>query len=217
VTAGGARAAAAACAIGAALLAAEPARSQSAVDVPPVHPAVDENGVDVVTGNVVMSLASLSIGPGGPGSLAFNFVTANQAQAITRGFVTNNPGSADYSVSIGPSTETFQLSGTLGSGTFSQQQGRGSTLTYDGSTQRFTYTSADGTVGVFGVYTAQTGDAQMSARLLTLTYPAGEKLTFAYRTDYLSWVQLAALGSQVSSAMLNRTTSVVRSGEPPWT
>ncbi|MEI9928634.1 MAG: hypothetical protein WDN44_14205 [Sphingomonas sp.] len=67
-----------------------PAFAQSAVEseVPPVASSIDKNGVDVVTGRAVATPMSVSIGPGGPGSLSYSWATSNEGQGISLGFIT---------------------------------------------------------------------------------------------------------------------------------
>jgi RHS repeat-associated protein len=149
-------------------------------DIPPVFQSVDENGVDQISGRMSQVMTSIAIGPGGPGSLSFNYGNSNATQSQLFGFVeADTPSAGKYTVTIGGSTETFTLTGALGSGTFSQDQGRSSTLTWDGSTSGFTYTESDGTVAIFGQ--VNPGGMASPPYILSLTYPAGQTLTYHYR------------------------------------
>ena len=162
-------------------LAAPTGAQQIESTVPPVFQSVDENGVDQISGQMVQVMTSLRIGPGGPGSITYNWTNSNSGQTELFGFVeANMPTTGQHTVTIGGSSETFTLNGALGSGTFSQDQGRGSTLTYDGGTASYIYTRSDGMVAVFG----QPNPAGQQAPLpyiLSLTYPAGQGLTYYYR------------------------------------
>jgi RHS repeat-associated protein len=154
---------------------AAPAAAQQHIEstIPPVFQSVDENGVDQISGQLVQTLASLSIGPGGPGSITYNWANSNSGQSDVIGFVApNTPTTGKYSVTIGGGTETF----TNSAGTFTQDQGRGSTLTYDSGTAHYTYTGADGRVAVFGPV-----NPGGNSYILSLTYPAGQALTYYYR------------------------------------
>jgi RHS repeat-associated protein len=91
-----------------------------------------------------------------------------------------------YSVYVGPSTTSFTLNGTLGTGTFSNDQGGGETLAYNSANGQYTYTTSDGAVLIFS---SSSGAAPFSPQ--TLTYPAGEKLTY-----YSSGVVTSNLGYQ---------------------
>ena len=148
--------------------------------VPPVFQQIDENGVDQISGQMVQVMTSLSIGPGGPGSITYNWGNSNSAQTELFGFVeANTPTTGKYTVTVGGSSETFTLNGTLGSGTFTQDQGRGSILTWDSGTSRFTYTGSDGRIAVFGQ--VNPGGQASLPYILSLTYPAGQSLTYYYR------------------------------------
>jgi len=143
-------------------------------DVPPVHSKVDQFGVDLVTRNIAaQTWGSISIGPGGPGSLKYIVTTSNRAGSdLNSGLDVNG---STYSVYIAGATTTFTLNGTLGSGTFSNNQQNGATLTYNSSTSQYTFTSSNGTVLIVGI--------SGISWPVSLTYPAGEKLTWNYDTS----------------------------------
>lgn len=165
-------------------LGAPAAHAQLASDTPPIYPSVDENGVDVATGRLTIATGEISIGEKGPAALAFKAVTSNSLQALVRGYVSANPSTpTKYSVSIGAGSHSFTLSGALGSGTFENDQGSGSTFSYDAGTQRFTLVQSDGSVAVFQKYLPGAGDTSVSGRILTLSYPTGERLTFHYQLN----------------------------------
>lgn len=142
------------------------------VDVPPVQSRVDEFNVDLITHGIAAKVyASISIGPKGPGGLKYVWSDSNRAGTDVN--VGLSVSGATYSVYIGSSTSSFTLNGALGTGTFTNDQGGGETLVYNSSTGQFTFTTSNGTVLLFssasgaGPYTPQ-----------TLTYPAGETLTY---------------------------------------
>ncbi|MEG3148170.1 RHS repeat-associated core domain-containing protein [Sphingomonas sp. RT2P30] len=160
-----------------------PARAQVQAEVPPVVSQIDDNGIDLVSGKGVIVPLKIAIGPGGPGSLAYSFSTSNEGQDDWLGFITvDSATSTHYSVTIGGGSDVFILTGALGTGTFAQDQGgSGSTLTYNSSTQQFTYTAADGMVGVFAKQLIAGDVLDSVPRILSLTYPAGETLSYSYR------------------------------------
>lgn len=161
---------------------AAPAQAQQQIErtIPPVFQSVDENGVDQISGQLVQVMTSLAVGPNGPGGLRYNYANSNSGQTELFGFVeADTPTTGKYTVTIGGFTETFTLSGTLGSGTFTQDQGRSSTLTWDSSTSSFTYTSSDGRVAVFGQ--VNPGGQASPPYILSLAYPAGQSLAYYYR------------------------------------
>ncbi len=145
-------------------------------DIPPVFKAIDENGVELVSRKLNLVMASISIGSGGPGSFVYNWGTSNSTQREVFGFIDINSTTSKYTVTIGGTTETF----TLASGAFTQDQGRSSTLSYDSGSERYTYTRSDGSVGIFS-RRVSSGDPDPIPQLLTLTYRAGEKLTYHYQ------------------------------------
>lgn len=155
---------------------------------PPVFQQVDDNGVELQTGRFVKILASISIGPGGPGSLGFDWSTDPSKQQAVWGYVTllQKSSTTDMaSVTVGGSTETF--SSPHGGYSFTQDQGRASTLTYNSTTQTYTYTGSDGSVAAFNGATATGtdgfGNTIYTTRINSLTYPAGQQLNYFYGTD----------------------------------
>lgn len=185
---------------------------------PPVIQKVDQNDVDLQTGKLVKVLASISIGPGGPGSLGFDWSTDNSRQWPIWGYVhiwstqqyAFGPIDAHYSITIGGSTETFTQPGS--SGPINQDQGRAST--FDGTT----YRSTDGTVAVFGPSFVETYDSKgwaiSDAPIASLTYPTGQQLSYYWYNDGSSanltaatsslgyQLRLTWSGSQVTSAVV---------------
>ena len=149
-------------------------------DVPPAVSSIDANGVDLVSGDVFNVYGSISIGPDGPGGLTFNLGTASAVQTELFGYVIPNSTTGEYKVTIGGATERFKLSGTLGTGTFTHADGRPLTLVYDGTTDRYTFTRTDGTAAIFSRSVSTSGPLASTYYIISLTYPAGEQLTYQY-------------------------------------
>jgi RHS repeat-associated protein len=150
-------------------------------DTPPAAQTVDANGVDVVSRKLTLAYGSITIGDGGPGSLTYKLGTTNSVQTDIEGFVQQDkPSAGKYSVTVGGSTEVFTLAGALGSGSFSNDQGSGSTLAYDSGSGSFTWTRKDGAVAIFSRNVVPGGTAS-SFYILSLAYPAGETLTYHYK------------------------------------
>ena len=155
------------------------------VDAPPVHSRVDELNVDLVTRQIAAQVyGSISIGPKGPGGLTYVWTNSN------RGGTDVNVGlqvsGSTYTVYVGASTTTFTLNGVLGSGSFTNNQGGGETLSYNSASGQFTFTTSDGAVLVVS---SSGGSAPYTPQ--TLTYPAGETLTY-----YSNGVVTSNLGYQ---------------------
>jgi len=159
-----------------------PAYAQFAppTDVPPVQSKVDEFNIDLVTRNIAaQTYASISIGPSGPGGLKYVWTSSNRAGSDLDSAI--DISGSTYSVYIAGATTKFTLNGTLGAGTFTNNQANGATLSYNSSTGDYTYTTSNGTILVIG--TAIPGVSLPASGPLpkTLTYPAGESLTWWYR------------------------------------
>jgi RHS repeat-associated protein len=145
---------------------------------PPVFQQVDGNGVELQTRKLVIPFATISIGPGGPGSLSYTYGSDDSLQTeATGGYmaIRTTDTSRNISVVLGGSTETF--SGGAGAPSYMQDQGRPSTLAYDTATDSYTYTRGDGTAAVYRVR-GSSGNFQYYD-IATLTYPGGQTLTYA--------------------------------------
>ena len=153
---------------------------------PPAFQRIDQNEVDLQTGKLAKVLASISIGPVRRGGVGFDWSTDNSRQWPIWGYVHTTftqrfpygPMDTHYSITIGGSSETFTQLG--GSGPITQDQGLPST--FDGTT----YTAADGTVAAFPTSFIEGYDSNnwaiYDAPVATLTYPAGEKLSYYWNT-----------------------------------
>ena len=172
------------------------------VDIPPVHSTTDEFNVDLVTRKIAAKVyGSISIGAGGPGSLDYVWSSSNRAGTVLNSGL--DISGIKYSVYIGGRTTTFTLSGTLATGSFSNDQASGATLTYSSTTQKYTFTSSDGTILVLGV-----GSLPWP---VTLTYPTGETLT--WNRDVASPYTLRSVTSSLGY-QFRPTYSV---SQPYWT
>ncbi|MDG5488841.1 polymorphic toxin-type HINT domain-containing protein [Sphingomonas sp. BGYR3] len=150
---------------------------------PPIFQTVDEHGVDLRTGSLTLELGRISIGPAGPGGLDYVWqiggITRDNASGFIEEPTTQQP--YRYMVVVKGVSHAFSLSGALGSGTFTSDQGNGSTLTYDAGSQIFTHTGPDGTIATFSKALPGGNPASPTAQLLSITYPAGEVVTYHYR------------------------------------
>jgi len=154
---------------------ATPALSQ--VPPPPIRQNVDANGVDKANGSFNNSMTDVSIGPAGLHGLAYT------RSAIGSGWldsVSVGMSGSFYNpvVSIGYSSESF----TYSSGSWTSDQGTGSTLTINSSGE-YTYTSSDGTVALFEPANPGGYFRNMSANIGWadhITYPDGTVVRFHY-------------------------------------
>jgi hypothetical protein len=168
------RASAFACAFLASTALASPALAQiTPIPAPPMIETVDGNGVDLSRGDLDLPGVSTSIGSGESGLAFSRSFTSTWRGDSTRGSVAPSGGS-DVTVTIGTSSEDFTGSGT----TYTPKIPSGSTLTYNSTTQEYTYTAADGTVATFSGGTEIMYES--GTPIATLTKPNGEILTYTY-------------------------------------
>lgn len=146
------------------------------VDLPPIRSSVDENDVNLVTGKLLVTGNTLTIGSPKSGGLSFErFWTGN---GWRHNYVmTINPGSSSNSVvvNLGRESKTFSLSG----GVYTDTEGTGATLT-DASGD-FTYTSSDGMIVKFTKI--HTGSNYYSPHLgvgYLITNPNGKRVVLSY-------------------------------------
>lgn len=168
---------------------------------PPVFQYVDDNGVNIVSGTIVKTLASISIGPGGPGSLVYNWSTSPAENGAVGGYITitQTPTIDTATVVLMGSSETF--TSNHGVNIWTQAQGRPSTLAYSSATGNYTYTTADGSAGVFSKNLVTGGPQALTWGITSLTYPAGQVLTYYYTSigngNYLIRAVTSSLGYQL--------------------
>ncbi|MCF6291827.1 MAG: hypothetical protein L3J04_00380 [Robiginitomaculum sp.] len=178
---------------------------------PAVGTYVDQNGIDLFSGQTIQGSSLVSIGSGSDG-LAFALtLTGNDSGSERRsnylGMI-NYYSSRGYVVSIGDAAEEFTLSGS----TYSPKRRLGSTLTKSGNI--FTYTTSSGAVALFdtNIKTTAGGSTLNKAHITSLTTASGRKLTFTYITVsskvYLRSVQ-NNLGFQLKLSDTTGSTSNV--------
>jgi len=152
------------------------------IKAPPVFQSVDSNDVEVQTGVIAKTLASISIGPGGPGSLRFDLSADNRRQADIGGFVVleTNPQTNAQSLVVSVQGDSESFTYVSGATSFTSEQGSGSTLTYNSAADSYTYTDSAGAVAVFSKNLVSGQPLASNHGLVTLTYPAGQFLKYYY-------------------------------------
>jgi RHS repeat-associated protein len=168
--------ASAALAISLALASAAHAQSANYGPTPATFPTVDPNGVDLTTGNLVLSDLNASVGQPGEGGLSRMFMGPgprdNLSAAIseTSAGTPQNPDQTLWTVSLGSTSAVFvQINTTAPLKPFANATGR--TLRLDSGANTFTFTDRDGSVAMFN----------FSTGLITqVTRPNGEVLTYRY-------------------------------------
>jgi len=146
------------------------AHAQASVEAP-VRLVVDDNNVDVLTGSLKFVGARLVIGDAANGGITYeNRYTSGGWRDNLVGEIVQSGNL--YKVALNDRTEIFNS--TLGS-----TEARGSTLVYNAIAQTYTYTTAE---GVVAVYSKSVGNSnQAVARVTSVTWPNGERRTYAYK------------------------------------
>lgn len=137
------------------------------------RPAPDENGVDVISGGLMIASGRLTVGQPAEGGLAFFRIWDSDGWYHNLVGTIGAAGSK-YSVTVGASVETFTLSG----GVYQSDDGLGSTLTYASSV--YTYTTADGTVMTFedpGSADYAGSGGGLEGIITSITRPNGHSMT----------------------------------------
>lgn len=146
---------------------------------PPIVSAVDERGVDLISGQIKFQTPSISVGQPGQGGLTyFGFYGYGDYRDSFTGTISGS-GSTRI-VAIGTASESFSASGS----NWVSNQGSGSTLTFDAGAQEWTYMLPDGSVAKFSRALGQRGGlyGPNEGLITSLTAPDGEIVTFHYRT-----------------------------------
>jgi len=150
------------------------------VPPPATQYSFDPNGVEVISGAIFIQSPAIAIGQPGMGGLTYQRTYDSNIQDwrdnVSSGINLEN---SIYTVTLFGSSETFTLSG----GVFSSNEEQGGTLTYNSTTQIYTYTTSSGAIAVYDK--ALAGDQPTQAnegRATTVTLPTGEVFTFTYTT-----------------------------------
>lgn len=161
---------------------ASPVSAQTIVP-PPVHSAIDANGVDLTTGSMNTAIQDLSIGAPGNGGLAFRrtYLGASTGWWANFDSALTTDGSGNVTVSIGSMSDLFNLSG----GVYVNANGGGSTLTASGS--NYIYTTSAGVIYTFSNYGQTSYLPTNTLVVTTATYPNGEVDTYQYMFGSLNF------------------------------
>lgn len=176
--------------------------------VPPViRQMVDENGVDLMSGQFTLSHSDIDIGPpeaslsysrwissGMDGSYGYRGNTDIAIKLISTATETAGPH-AD--VMMGGRVETFDWAGS----TFTVKNGLGSTLVFDTPSQNYIYTQRDGTVIRFPPQTAN--EDAIGVRAISILKPDGTLTEFSnkkWASPDLPWIWNSRVQSVVNNA-----------------
>lgn len=143
---------------------------------PPIRPIIDANGVDLYRGRFTYSTTEVVIGQPGEGGMTFT--REHYLGGWRHNYIGTMSSAANvFTVSLGGVSESFTKSGS----TYTPAQGQGSELTYNSSTQKYTYKGAHGTVAVFNKTWNMVADVGANEGIIeSLTFPNGEIWTFSY-------------------------------------
>lgn len=150
------------------------------VPPPATQYSFDPNGVEVISGAIFIQSPAIAIGQPGMGGLTYQRTYDSNIQDwrdnVSSGINLEN---SIYTVTLFGSSETFTLSG----GVFSSNEEQGGTLTYNSTTQIYTYTTSSGAIAVYDKALAGEHPTQANeGRATTVTLPTGEVFTFTYTT-----------------------------------
>lgn len=172
----------------------------------PERIATDSNGVNLVDGTFSTASTDVVIGDPAAGGLAYvrtYFVDTHKRtgwRPSTLGTILIS-STGTYNVSINGASDPFTKTGS----TFTSDNGAGATLTYNSSSDIYTYTSANGTVatldGALGdkIGLLVIGSTISEAVLTEITQPNGASTDFNYKTVTVSGATEARLQSVTNS------------------
>lgn len=161
---------------------------------------VDQNGVDLLTGETHQSIGIINIGhSGAPLSLSVSSTRSTVGYTASRFNYTgtiNYETSRGYVVNMGQATEDFDIPEQT---SFSVTNMFGSKFELSGNT--YTYTTADGTTIIFDATKTSNGLLMANKALATsMTAPNGDTLRFTYQTQNSNGQNYARLRSVTNSA-----------------
>lgn len=155
--------------------------AQTTLEEPPIRSAVDEFGVDLTTGKVIIPSASVSVG--GADGIAFSRTRVSNGwrhNYIITAII--KQGQSTASVNIGGSQITFNLVG----GVYQSAQGTGETIVPNYTTGTHVFTARDGTQIIFKrsyVVNNASYYGLVDAVAETIIQPDGHRTTLHYRND----------------------------------
>ncbi len=153
--------------------------AQTTLEAPPIRSAVDEFGVDLATGKVIIPSASVSVG--GADGIAFSRTRVSNGwrhNYIITAII--KQGQSTASVNIGGSQMTFNLV----SGVYRSAQGTGETIVPNFTTGTHVFTARDGTQIIFKRSYVQNNTSYyglVDAVADTIIRPDGHRTTLHYQ------------------------------------
>lgn len=164
------------------LACASPVFAQSLVP-PPVHSAIDANGVDLASGSMNTFVQDVAIGQPGGGGMAFSraYLGASTGWWANYDSALTTDGSGNVTISIGAMSDLFNLSG----GAYVNANGGGSRLVTSGS--NYVYTTAQGVAYTFSNQGQTSYLPNNTLVVISAAYPNGEVDTYSYGAGILQY------------------------------
>ena len=145
----------------------------------PIKPTVDSNGVDLFDGKLNVRTPALTIGSNVPQGLAYYKYSRSGSGWSDNIIASLNLSGTTMTARFGEITDRFTVSGS----SYISMEGNGSTLTFNGTTNVYTYTRADGTVIHFDkAYSTPSPYYSNEGRASDVIDPSGAKLAYSYDT-----------------------------------
>lgn len=172
----------------------------------PVRQNVDANGINLFDGQYYVNAPVLSLGQDEVQGLSYYKLQRGGGWTDNLVATLNLSGSI-MTVSLAGRSDTFTVSGS----SYLNTEGNGATLTFNGTSKVYTYTSADGTIIHFNQnYRTQPAEYSNEGRVTDIISPSGAKLTFTYQSQIYcySWKQLSTGNRCLTTATMYRPASV---------
>jgi YD repeat-containing protein len=159
--------------------------AQTSAPPPTPDKSIDARGVDVITGKYYAPWPSISIGQPGTGGLTY--VVAENSVLHDSLFGALNSSGSDFVLTYMGISSRWTKSGS----TFLPADGQGGSLTFNATTNQYTYRTPEGsTVIIDKTYDQNTPTQANEGRVTSVTHPTGETLTYQYDTidECIFWV-----------------------------
>ncbi|SFK78742.1 hypothetical protein SAMN02799626_05151, partial [Caulobacter sp. UNC279MFTsu5.1] len=148
--------------------------------VPPTHRSVDDNWVDLLSGELSKTELINSVGPQGPGGLETSHrLTDGVAWTLSESFIKIAPDDMSDTTTVVLLGRTEVFSGTPQT-MLDPMNGAVGEITIDGND--FVYKLPDGTMARFDKVALGLNRTTVFGKARSVTYPTGEVLTFSYGT-----------------------------------
>lgn len=153
-----------------------PAVAQDSAPPPTPDKSIDARGVDVITGKYYAPWPSISIGQPGAGGLTYTLSENSVVHDSLFGAL-NSSGSDLVLTYMGVSSRWTQSGSS-----FVPADGQGGSLTFNATTNQYTYRTPQGSTVIIDQIFGQDFPAETVGRVTSVTHPTGETLSYHYDT-----------------------------------